>query len=234
MRDDPADDFGQSEEDLVEHFYRCCYAEVFQEGGIAGAGYRLTHRLVERGQTVKGKRVLEIGAGMGQHLSFVSNDFLEYVMLDPNLGDLPQHLRQNTKVKAVRAFAESPDLDLGEFDRVISMCVMHHVDDVAEVLRNVKKWLRPGGLFSLFLPCDPGPLNRINRKLFVERRSRAQGFRSYDLVNAREHRNHFWGIRTELLFQFRDYRIRRTYFPSLVPIASLNLFSVWHFEKPLT
>ena len=128
--------------------------------------------------------------------------------------------------------AEDWDESLGSFDRVIATCVLHHVDDVAAVLRNVRKWLAPGGRFSLFLPSDPGFLNRINRKLFVTPRARRVGFDHYPVVNAREHHNHYWSIRTELQHQFADCHVVRRYYPFGIPAADCSLFSIWQITIP--
>lgn len=221
-----------ADRDLVANYYRTAYTHVLGGSGVAGRSYRLTHRALEWGVVSTGSRILEIGAGDGQHLEYVADDFAEYVMLDP-FGQ-PSHWPGSADdcVRWVKGRAEDCDAELGQFDRVIATCVLHHVDDVAEVLRNVRKWLRPGGRFSLFLPSDPGLLNRLNRRLFVTPRARRLGFDQYVLFNAREHRNHYWSIRTELLHQFSDCRVSRRYYPFGIPVAGLSLFSIWQITVP--
>ena len=52
-------------------------------------------------------------------------------------------------------------------------------------IKNIKKLLKPGGTFPLFLPSDPGMLNRLIRKLFVTPSAKKLDFLQYELVNAR-------------------------------------------------
>lgn len=234
--DDPADtpsaDAAENDADLAAAFYRDAYAQVFGDSGITGLSYRLTHRALEWGVTSSGARILEIGAGHGQHLSYVDDDFAEYVMLDPLGPPLDWRADADRRISWVTSRAEEWDGNLGRFDRVVVTCVLHHVTDVAAVLRNVRRWLVPGGRFSLFLPSDPGFLNRVNRKLFVTPKARRVGFDRYPVFNAREHHNHYWSIRTELLHQFGDCRISRRYYPFGIPVADCSLFSVWQITIP--
>ncbi len=221
-----------ADRNLVENFYRDVYATLFNEGGITGRGYRVTHRLLERGTVSSGARILEIGAGHGQHLGYVADDYAEYVMVDPAGKPQDWSASPDNRIRWIARGAEEWDGELGSFDRIISTCVLHHVDDVAAVLRNVRRWLAPGGRFSLFLPSDPGLLNRLNRRLFVIPRARRLGFDHHELVVAREHHIHYWSIRTELLHQFADCDVRRRYYPFGLPVADLSLFSIWQITAP--
>jgi SAM-dependent methyltransferase len=123
------------------------------------------------------------------------------------------------------------NLELGKFDRIISMCVFHHLSEPVVAMENIKRSLKNGGVFSLFLPSDPGIMNRIIRKLFVTPSVKRVGFEHYELVNAREHKNHYWGLKKELEYQFRDFEISRKYYPFGIPAGNLSLFSIWHIRK---
>ncbi|MHB1065963.1 MAG: class I SAM-dependent methyltransferase [Candidatus Nanopelagicales bacterium] len=223
-----------SDTDLVSAFYRDCYGRVFNGEGIVGWSYRKTHRAVEaKAPQGSGLSILEIGAGTGEHLEFVQPTFARYVMVDlsPEPADATWH--SDARAEWIQGDVSAPLLEGQAFDRVVSMCVLHHVHDPAAALRNIKNWLKPGGTFTLFLPSDPGLLNRLNRRLLVTPRVRRLGFPHYEVVNAREHHNHYWALRHELDFQFRGYRIHRHYAPLGLPVADLSLYSVWNITKPL-
>lgn len=223
-----------SSSDLVSRFYRDYYSQVFSGSGIVGRGYRLTHELVEKGfADSPGNSILEVGAGQGEHLAYVSPRFSSYTMVD--LLEPPDELvpRLGGPLRWITGDVASCDFPSQAFDRIISMCVLHHLEDVSASLERIRWWMAPGATFSVFLPSDPGFLNRMNRRLFVAPRSRRFGFAHYELVNAREHRNHYWGLRTELEYQFRDCRIKTRYWPFGVPIADASLFSVWQITSPL-
>jgi phosphatidylethanolamine/phosphatidyl-N-methylethanolamine N-methyltransferase len=233
MGDDLHDGAPCADEDLVSRFYRDCYGDVFNSSGLVGWSYRQTHRAVEaRHPDSRGLSILEIGAGTGEHLAFVDPRFDRYVMVDLSPAPANPAWAGDDRVSWVQGDVCRPILDDAAYDRVISMCVLHHVDDPGAVLANVRRWLRPGGTFTLFLPSDPGLLNRLNRRLLVTPRARRLGFDHYEVVNAREHHNHYWGLKHELEFRFRDWQVRRRYKPFGIPAAGLSLYSVWEVTRP--
>ena len=223
--------------DIVRDFYENYYSAVFSKSGMSSKFNALTHKALESGiqkfrATSKAEieySVLEVGAGKGEHFSYVKKPFDDYVMLDI----LPQPKNLSTFKDAVWVQADicDPKLELGKFDRIISMCVFHHLSEPASAMENIKKSLKSGGVFSLFLPSDPGILNRIVRRLFVTPNAKRLGFEFYELVNAREHRNHYWGLRKELEYQFQDFKISKRYYPFGIQTGNLSLFSVWHIKK---
>ena len=126
------------------------------------------------------------------------------------------------------------ELDLGSksIDRVISSFVFHHFSQPYEVLLTVRRILWPGGVFSLFLPSDPGMLTRLNRELYVKPRAKRLGFRKYDLMASLEHRNHYWGLKTMVLEVFSKHQISRKYYPFGVASGNLSLYSIWQIKAP--
>ena len=217
---------------LVNLFYRDFYQAVFNEEGFVGWSYRKTHREVEKGQHHRNKRVLEIGAGSGQHLRFVKDDFMTYTMLDLFAEPRENSWSADERISWIQGDVCDISAVSGPFDRIIAMCVLHHLHDPQAALENIRDWLRPGGVFTFFLPSDPGFLNRLNRALFVSRRSRRLGFPDYEVFNAREHRNHYWGLKEELNYTFRGYDVQRRYWPFRIPLADLSLFPIWSIRKP--
>lgn len=220
-------------EDLSIIFYRDFYAKVFNDKGFVGWSYRKTHKAVEAlFKSNRGLSILEIGAGSGEHFEFVSPDFASYTMVDLSPEPRLPSWRGDGRVRWITGDVSKEILRGEHFDRVISMCVLHHLDDPTAAFRNIRDWLKPGGTFSLFLPSDPGFLNRMNRNLFVAPRSRKLGFAEYLVFNAREHRNHYWGLKEELEYEFRGFTIKRRYWPLGVAVADLSVFSVWTITKP--
>ena len=217
-------------------FYDLYYDKVFGKEGFSGKAYSWTHSLLEStfSEIMTNKSTcLEIGAGKGQHLEFVKHPYASYTMLD--LQEPPKEFpySKNFRLKWVKADVVDHKFSEQTFDRIISMCVLHHVTSVQGTLENIHKWLAPGGTFSLFLPSDPGLMNRINRSIFITPKMRRLRFSDWQLVVGREHRNHYWGIRNELNNTFSDCLIIRKYYPFRIPASDLSLFSIWHIKKPL-
>ena len=219
--------------DVVKDFYDHYYERVFNSGGLVGWSYKSTHRQMEQGvQVPDGASILEVGAGTGEHLPYVVPNFGRYVMVDLSPEPADPSWQDDARISWVVGDICS-DLQFEEgFDRVISMCVFHHLAEPEAAMANIKRWLKPGGVFTLFLPSDPGMLNRVNRRLFVMPKARRLGFDDYELMAAQEHRNHYWSLNTLLLEQFEGYRIRRRFKPFGIPSGNLSSHSIWHITKP--
>ena len=224
--------------ELVNQFYRDFYTSVFNETGFTRFSFRITHKLLEKNYLLFKKnefeediRIIEIGAGKGEHLPFVPNDFSEYVMLD--LFDPPETYfgLGDVRIKWIKGDICGDLEDLGLFDRVIVMCVLHHLEDIESAVKNMIKILKPGGTISIFLPSDPGLLNRINRRIFVTSKAKKYGFLDYELVNALEHRNHFYSIDKQLNYLFKEFKSTKKSYPINLPFYDLTLFSILNFSK---
>jgi phosphatidylethanolamine/phosphatidyl-N-methylethanolamine N-methyltransferase len=225
-------------DDLVGAFYRDYYSATFEAGGVSGVSFSLTHKIVERRYqnseyTVKQPSILEVGAGKCEHLGYVKDDFSKYVNLD--LFQEPENFpgRFDERISWIQGDILDASNLTEQYDRVIVMCVLHHVHNPQKAIKNMLSKLKPGGTISIFLPSDPGFMNRLNRKLFIIPRTKRLGFHGYDLVNAREHHNHYWSLKKELNHQTVGYRGSVIHYPFFIPSASLSLFSVWTLTKPI-
>jgi SAM-dependent methyltransferase len=217
-------------EKIIQDFYENFYDRTFNSDGIAGWAYRKTHKDLEKKVSQANiNYILEIGAGSAQHLDYVRNNYSEYIMVD--LNQQP-HRFTDKRLKWIQGNIENAQFKQNYFDRSISMCVFHHLTNPAAVMKMIDFWLKPGGTFSLFLPTDPSFANRLNRKLFISPKTRKLGFENYEIVNAIEHQNHFWGIKKMLEHFFSDYEQKITYKPFGFNFPGLNLYTIWHLRKP--
>lgn len=225
---------GTNDRDVVKDFYDHYYERVFNSGGLVGWSYKSTHRQVEQHVSLPaGASILEVGAGTGEHLPYVAQDFGRYVMVDLSAPPAAPSWGDDPRIEWVTGDISAELPIEGTFDRVISMCVFHHLADPEGAMSNIRTWLKPGGVFTLFLPSDPGLLNRVNRRLFVMPKARRLGFDQYELMAAQEHRNHYWSLRSLLLDHFHDYTIKRRYKPFGIPSGNLSSHSIWMITKPL-
>lgn len=223
--------------DLVKEFYDNYYSRVFSSKGLSSKFNSLTHKAIEsrmKSTLISNApdnkySILEIGAGKGEHFRYVKTPFYKYDMLD--IMPEPSNFLEFGSAEWIQEDICNPKIKLGQYDRIISMCVFHHLAEPIYAMENIKNSLKVGGTFSLFLPSDPGILNRVVRKLFVTPTTKKFGFEYYELVNAREHKNHYWGIKKELEFQFQEFEVSKKYYPFGIPAGNLSLFSVWHFKK---
>jgi SAM-dependent methyltransferase len=102
-----------------------------------------------------GLRILESGCGTGRWMAFFERLGNRSVGLDDSKGPLAVARMHDPDMRLVRADAlRSPFRD-GVFDAVLSAYVAEHFEEGPERLfREIRRVLRPGGLFFVVVPHD--------------------------------------------------------------------------------
>ncbi|UXA08004.1 class I SAM-dependent methyltransferase [Mycobacterium sp. SMC-2] len=99
------------------------------------------------------RRVLEIGCGTGNLIIRAKRGHpqLEAVGCDPDPRALDRARRKANDVRFEHGYAERLPYADGEFDRVLSSMMLHHVDDGAKAAaaQEIFRVLRPGGRLHL-------------------------------------------------------------------------------------
>lgn len=222
--------------------------------GLAAWCLRESHRWAEAAFDTSQHfgRVVEVGAGTGVHLRYVHHRFDEYWMTDlhPPLlekiatpsrtaeqggGDTRQcggtsfrlSGEDRGQVWVARQDATRLDFPDDHADRLIATHVLEHLPRPHEVLREWVRVLKPGGVLTLVLPCDPGVAWRLGRYALVRRKLMRTGF-EYDYWMAREHINPI-----NVLVAFcRHYfaLINELWWPTRIPSMDANLFYIAHMR----
>lgn len=216
--------------------YRARFADVYDESNyvspLQSAVMRASHDLAERRFQKHDhfERVLEIGAGTGEHLAYVRHDFDQYVM-----SDLDENTLEVAKIKLGNKFGNKLlfETQRGErlsyadnsFNRVIATHVLEHIYQPHLALKEWRRVIRNGGVLSILIPTDPGMAWRMGRHFGPRKNAYAQGI-AYDYVMAREHVNSC----NSLIALIRHYFPERTeaWWPLPIPSIDLNLFFVCH------
>jgi phosphatidylethanolamine/phosphatidyl-N-methylethanolamine N-methyltransferase len=226
-----------------DYFYENFY-ERASKSGATGMVNRVAHKslewklpLDEVGVTDK---ILEVGAGQGQHSSFVSHDYSEYFetdirIRDENEFDVQINLRErqsNSKV-IKRLKVDASDLSKfsdGNFDRLIASCLLIHIHDQEKTLSEWKRVVRKGGLVSIYLPCEPGILLRLARKLTTARFAKKNGYSQKDII-FKDHITYHDRSLHLIKAEFSDSNITIRRFPFFIPSFNLNLWTVIQIVK---
>ena len=99
------------------------------------------------------RRILEIGCGTGNLTIRAkrSHPHLEVIGCDPDPRALQRARRKTDAIRFDEGYAERLPYDDGEFDRVLSCMMLHHVADEAKpaAAAEVFRVLRPGGRLHL-------------------------------------------------------------------------------------
>ncbi|MBF8273178.1 MAG: hypothetical protein HW380_2283 [Magnetococcales bacterium] len=211
------------------------YHEVFYAGNalirrVQDAG----HRLVERSYTqqMKFDRVLEVGAGGGEHLPHVRHNFDTYLVTDFNDGILEQaRARHGADHRLAFDIQDCRTLTMADhtFDRVVSIYNLEHVPEPYRVLKEWTRVLKPGGTLSIAIPTEGGVAWNLGRYLTTRRTFMKRGF-DWDYVIARDHVNSCAQL---LAFIRHFFKERQEYwYPTGIPLHHVNLIYAVNIRVP--
>lgn len=172
-------------------------------------------------------RTLEIGAGLGGHLSYerltdVQRANYHALELRQNMADELRRLHPGINT-VVGDCQQRLDFPAGFFDRILAIHVLEHLPDLPAAVREMRRLCDPvRGVFSVVIPTEGSPAYTLCRRLSAQRifEKRYPGH-AYESFIRREHLNRPAEILAELAPHFRVER--RAFFPLRVPIVALNL-----------
>ncbi|HUX94822.1 MAG TPA: class I SAM-dependent methyltransferase [Bacteroidales bacterium] len=99
-------------------------------------------------------KTMEYGAGTGI-LSFILKDHLNEILLLDNSSGMIKQADEKIRATATKNIRtrlfdlEHSDLDGEKFDLIYTLMVLHHVDDVASIIKRFRKLLNPGGFLAI-------------------------------------------------------------------------------------
>lgn len=191
-----------------------------------------SHRLLERpfSQTDYFSKVLEIGAGTGEHTQFLRHKFDHYVISDQDAKTLDvAKIKINPSLKDKFIFevqtGEAINYPDNSFDRVIAAHVLEHIYQPHLALKEWRRVIKDGGTLSILLPTDPGVAWRIGRMLGPRKKAYAAGI-AYDYIMAREHVNSCVNLIAILKHYFPE--CKEAWWPVSISSVDLNLFYAFH------
>ncbi|MBV9771143.1 MAG: class I SAM-dependent methyltransferase, partial [Bryobacterales bacterium] len=158
---------------------------------------------------IRGKRLLDVGAGLGESSVYFALMGANVTALDlsPGMVDCAVALGRAHGV-SIRGLVQSGErLDVPEeyFDIVYVANTIHHVTDKELLFRQIHRALKPGGRFFSYDPLGYNPVIEIYRRIATKVRTE-----------------------DEAPLTFADVKIARNYFPDLQHrefwILTLSLF----------
>jgi ubiquinone/menaquinone biosynthesis C-methylase UbiE len=219
--------------------YRERFSEVYDESNyssplqsfVMNAGHKLVEK--EFDDRAHFGRVLEVGAGTGEHLPFVRHSFDDYQLtdVDPKTlevakNKLADHWNGRVTFQVHRGSSLAyPD---NTFDRLIATHVLEHIYQPHLALKEWHRVLKHGGTLSILIPTDPGMAWRLGRHFGPRKNAIAQGL-AYDYVMAREHVNPCNNLIAILRHYFPNSK--EAWWPLPISSIDLNLFFVFHTVK---
>jgi len=186
---------------------------------------KFNHSYPLRSKKKTEERILEVGAGLGEHIHYEVPDWKEYccVEMRPEMAEvIVNKYGSGVKVVVQDCQKEMP-FENNYFDRVLAIHVLEHLPNLPACIKEIWRLLRKDGIFSVCIPCEGGLAYRIARAISAKRVFQKH-FPDLDyekVVVANEHINLPAEIidETVKLFDIVDKR----FFPLVVPLVNLNL-----------
>ena len=170
---------------------------------------------------------LEIGAGLAEHVAY------EKLTLEQETNYVALELRENMVAAIHQRFPRlqavvgdcQARLDFADshFDRILAIHVLEHLPDLPRAVAEMHRLChRPGGVFSVVIPCEGSPLYTLARRFSAQGIFERRYKQSYRWFIEREHINRPAEILAELARYFTI--VHRTYFPlPFLPHPGFNL-----------
>jgi SAM-dependent methyltransferase len=141
-------------------------------GGTAAPRYRKWQ--IESVRPYCGRRVLELGPGMGHFAAELDALGLDRLVLADTEEYALKHLRQRfagrDNVEVVELTVPGP-VDVGDpLDTIVAMNVIEHIDDEIGAMRDLATALVPGGRLVIWVPGYPALYGDFDRKVGHVRR----------------------------------------------------------------
>jgi len=172
--------------------------------------------------TKKNNNVLEVGAGIGNHLRYEKFLNQNYHCLKLRDNMIKEIKKKFPKVKCIKANIEKKtNFKNNYFDRIHAIHVLEHLTNLPKALDEIYRIIKPDGIFQVVIPCDPGFLYSIARKISAERIFKKKFKIDYKWFIEREHIN----TPKEILYLIKERFsiIEKKYFPFLIPSINFNL-----------
>ena len=125
-------------------FCNSIYGEI-QAKGVCGGYVAFSHKALERnlGYILSSAKILEVGGNLGEHSKFVTHEYESYLVTDKRLVNAkPINKLVNFEVANVE---DLPYQD-SSFDRVLSTCLLHHLEDPEKGLLEMRRVVKTMGI----------------------------------------------------------------------------------------
>jgi cyclopropane-fatty-acyl-phospholipid synthase len=137
--------------------YSCCWFERGDESLAAGEEAML-RLYAERAQFADGQEILELGCGWGSLSLWLAERFrhsritgVSHSRTQKEFIDAEARKRGFANLTIFTCDMNDFDIDAARFDRVVSIEMFEHMKNWPQLLANVARWLKPGGLFFLHI-----------------------------------------------------------------------------------
>jgi SAM-dependent methyltransferase len=214
----------------IDTYYKENYSKVFSSGKVGGV-WRIIHIQMEKPfRKANSSLVLEIGAGAGEHITFVKDNFSEYFQTDIDTTNLTFSKNWGGGVVTQQQDATKLTYLDSTFERSIVTCVLVHLFEPELAISELKRVTKNNGYISIYVPCEPGLVLRLAQKYITERKMKKLGIVNPRSLHFTEHRGNFYSLDFFIRDTFSGSKIERKFYPFRLPFMNLNLYAVYQIR----
>jgi len=136
-------------EEWSRYYDAAFHSAVAHSGETSPSRWRFHLRLISKYKV--GGTVLDIGCSSGAFLGYLKGGPWKLHGIEP-CQTAAERARATTGAEVFAGDVLEANLPLENFDVITCMDVLEHLLQPREVLRNVRKWLKPRGIFYVFVP----------------------------------------------------------------------------------
>ncbi len=181
------------------------------------------HRKVA--SNVRTERLLEIGAGTLNHLKY-ENNVVRYEAIEPFTALWNDQLNRGALSEIYRDIADVPLEDI--YDRIISIAVLEHIQNLPFVIARSGLLLKSGGQFNAAIPSEGGFFWGLSWRFTVGISTRIEKGLCYGDLMRHEHISRASEIISLIEYFYDDCEIQRFPFNH----SHLSLYTYIHAIKP--
>jgi ubiquinone/menaquinone biosynthesis C-methylase UbiE len=145
------------------------FFELGKPSLIFGPGQKKRLSLIKKYVDLKGKRILDVGCGIGVWSRAFSKEGAEVFGIDIDEGNIEEAKKLVKEINFCVGRAEKLPYEGNFFDVVFLHEVIEHVEDDEEVLREAIRVLKPGGKVIVFAPNRLFPFETHGIHFFKKR-----------------------------------------------------------------
>jgi ubiquinone/menaquinone biosynthesis C-methylase UbiE len=131
--------------------------------------------ILSRMGPLRGKKLLDIGAGLGESSVYFALKGAQVTTVDisPGMVETAVQLAQRfgVEVQGVVSVGEELNVPDAHYDLVYIANTIHHVQDRAKLFQQIQRVLKPGGRFFSYDPLAYNPVIQVYRRMATEVRT---------------------------------------------------------------
>lgn len=212
--------------------------EKVMRSGLTGKIFSVSNRMIE--QSFKSNehfpKILELGATGHYHTPFVKCSFDEYHLTDLNPINPSKSPVNDDRILTRQLDASNlRDEQSDSYDRLIATCLVLHLGNLEQVLREWRRVTKTGGFVSIYVHCEPGLLLRFLRTIVQVRKRRKNGGSNFYAFVYSEHASHYLHVKHVIRRVFENDHVKHEFFPFKFLTWNFNFWKIYtiKIEKAL-